>query len=95
MKTSQFVIVANTDNSSISVFKILDNGALVSQDNVALAPDSHPTMVALTPDGKFFYIVNSNAFQDSWGDNASISAYAYIKWGDHRNRRLAVCESAR
>ena len=76
-KTSQFVAVANTDNDSISVFKILDNGALVSLDNVVLAEGSHPTMVAVTPNEKFVYVVNSNAFQDSWGDNASISAYAY------------------
>jgi len=75
--TSRFVFVANSDASSVSVFRIQDNGALESLDNVALAADSYPTMIALHPNGKFLYVVNSNASGGEWGDNASIGAYAY------------------
>jgi len=75
--TSRFVFVANTDASSVSVFRIQDDGALESLDNVALAADSCPTMIALHPNGKFLYVVNSSATGGDWGDNASIGAYAY------------------
>ncbi|MHB1026022.1 MAG: lactonase family protein [Desulfobacteria bacterium] len=76
-KTSKYVMVANTNSDSISVFKIASDGVLTSVDNVDLAPGSAPTHIALTPNGKFLYIVNSTAKNDSWDDNASIGAYTY------------------
>ena len=77
MTTSRFVFVANSDNNSVSVFKILGDGALESLDNVVLAAGSNPTNIALHPNGKFLYVANSNAARETWGDNASIGAYAY------------------
>ncbi len=76
-RSSKFVFVANTQESSVSIFRIHGDGTLTSVDNVLLADGSYPTNIALHPRLRFVYIVNSTAPGDAWNDNASIGVFAY------------------
>lgn len=69
-----FVVTANTEGDSLSVFGIdRETGALSAIENAALAAGSAPTMVLLSPDGRFLFCANSS----NWDDTATIGVFAF------------------
>ena len=71
---SKFVVTTDTDGDTLTIFRIQDNGALTYVDNVSLAADSGPTMIALHPSRKYAYVTNTFGANIQGGEYDSSTA---------------------
>lgn len=71
---SRFVVTTDTDGDTLTIFRIQDNGALTYVDNVDLAVDSGPSMIALHPSGRYAYVMNTFGSNIQGGEYDSSTA---------------------
>ena len=71
---SVFVVTTDTDGDTLTIFRIQDNGALSYVDNVDLAPNSGPSMIALHPSRRYAYVINNFAANIQGGEYDSSTA---------------------
>ena len=71
-----FILVANANDDSISVFQVdLDTGELTHIEDVDLPAYSAPTCLVIHPNEKFLFCANSNSKESSWEEDGTVSVF--------------------